>query len=42
VFGAIESGDPEQARNSMRWLIDDALVFIESGLSSGSTQGEQS
>jgi DNA-binding FadR family transcriptional regulator len=31
VFRAIESGDPEQARDAMRWLIDDALVFIESG-----------
>lgn len=29
VFRAIEHGDPERARNSMRALIDDALVYIE-------------
>ena len=42
VYRAIKSGDPEQARHAMRWLIDDALVFIESGPGSAGTYGEQS
>ncbi len=29
VYRAIEQGDPERARHSMRMLIDDALVYIE-------------
>ncbi len=37
VFRAIENGDSERARYSMRTLIDDALVFIEDGLAHGSS-----
>ena len=32
VFRAIDNGDSERARYSMRTLIDDALVYIEDGL----------
>ena len=35
VFRAIDNGDSERARYSMRTLIDDALVYIEDGLVRG-------
>lgn len=35
VYRAIENGDSERARNTMRTLIDDALVYIEDDIENG-------